>query len=190
MKASRGWYERNFRIFGKLMAKLGFTPNSLTLTSILIALISAYLFSRGKIILGVTFFLLSILTDALDGNTARALGIESKFGLVLDHTADRYTEFLVMLGMAWGNLADFRIIFYAFFGMFMASYVRGKAESQGVSDCTVGIMERKEKLALIIIGSILEMRFENALNLAFLVVGTLSHLTALQRLTYARRNLS
>ncbi len=85
----------------------------------------------------------------------------------------------------------------------MASFIRAKAESMGVDNCSVGIMERKEKLTLLGFASFLEFLNQYQLYpviktwplgapflplaLALLIIGTLSNISALQRLLYAKK---
>jgi CDP-diacylglycerol--glycerol-3-phosphate 3-phosphatidyltransferase/archaetidylinositol phosphate synthase len=79
---------------------------------------------------------------------------------------------------------------FALFGMVMASYVRARAESSGkVASCDVGFAGRPEKMTLLIIGMALQPFLPQLriLQWAVIAVGVLSHITALQRLLYARR---
>jgi phosphatidylglycerophosphate synthase len=81
---------------------------------------------------------------------------------------------------------------FALFGMVMASYVRAKAESAGkVADCTVGLGGRAEKLLLIIAGLLLQALLPSypILTWVLIVVGVMSHVTAVQRLRYARKEI-
>jgi phosphatidylglycerophosphate synthase len=74
--------------------------------------------------------------------------------------------------------------------MVMASYVRARAESSGkVVSCDVGFAGRAEKMTLLIIGMGLQAIFPQVhiLQWAVIAVGVLSHITALQRLLYARQ---
>jgi hypothetical protein len=79
--------------------------------------------------------------------------------------------------------------------------VRAKAESMGVESCSVGIAERKEKLSLLIIGSLLVTWFEDVkipiinetigfLELIVILIGILSHISAIQRIAYAKKLLA
>jgi archaetidylinositol phosphate synthase len=88
-----------------------------------------------------------------------------------------------------GELAESWIVFFCFSGMVMASYVRARIESKGVSAMSVGLMERIQKMTLILIGALLFFLYQDSLNVALLVVGVLSHVTSVQRLLYARREL-
>jgi len=102
--------------------------------------------------------------------------------------------------------------FFSLFGMIMASFTRAKAESVGgMKSCTVGIAERQEKLLLTIAGILLlaipstniwidllspfpplldffgMLDITNILTLCIVIVGFLSHITVVQRLSYAKR---
>ena len=157
---------------GKAIARTGITPNMITGLTVLVALVSAWFFALGDLIIGLLFMILTVVLDMFDGAVARAAGLASKFGATFDHTLDRYAEFLFMLGLMMGpinavmiswwpyNVGDSFIPwfwgFFTLFGMIMASFTRAKAESVGgMESCTVGIAERQEKLILIIAGILL-----------------------------------
>ncbi len=147
---------------GHALAKTGVTPNKITILTVLIALIAAYYFYLGSLLIGLAFMLLTILMDMFDGAVARAADLSSPFGATLDHTLDRYAEFLFMFGLMIGPMfATTKFIpwewgYFTLFGMIMASFTRAKAESVGgMASCTVGIAERQEKLILTIAGILL-----------------------------------
>ena len=157
---------------GKAIARTGITPNMITGLTVLVALVSAWFFALGDLIIGLLFMILTVVLDMFDGAVARAAGLASKFGATFDHTLDRYAEFLFMLGLMMGpinavmiswwpyNVGDSFIPwfwgFFTLFGMIMASFTRAKAESVGgMESCTVGIAERQEKLILTIAGILL-----------------------------------
>jgi len=146
---------------------------------------------------GVFWMLISSLTDMLDGATARAGNIGTVFGGILDHVSDRYGEFFILAGITLSGTVHPGWGLFALFGMIIASYTRAAAESMGkIENCAVGIMGRLEKFILIIIGSILEWYFPVGkwplggwLELALIVVGVTSLITAVQRLVYAKKVL-
>ena len=126
--------------------------------------------------------------DGLDGATARASGKSSGFGTVFDHTIDRYAEFILIGGLLLGGgISNFTAILAAS-GMIMSSYVRAVAESTaGIPDCTVGIAGRAEKLILMFLGFIfLGVSLPKLAEYAFILIGVISHITAIQRLLYTR----
>jgi archaetidylinositol phosphate synthase len=186
----RCWYEENTRGIGGLFAKTGISPNGFTFFSLLASVASCYFFYERDILLGLVFIFAMAFLDMVDGAVARVTDRITRFGGVFDHTVDRYAEFFIILGVTLGNFVDWRISFFSLFGMLMASFVRGKAESiGGLKSCTVGIAERQEKLGLFIIGVIGMYFHEQSLNIALIVVGILSHVTVIQRLEYARKNV-
>ncbi len=161
-------YQRLMMPVGRVIAKTGITPNIITGLTLVIALITAWIFYQGYLLLGLLFLLLAVVMDMFDGAVARAAGLSSKFGATFDHVLDRYAEYLFMLGLMMGPVAvtwpyslggsfiPWFWGFFALFGMVMASFTRAKAESVGgLKSCTVGIAERQEKLLLQIVGILL-----------------------------------
>ncbi len=155
---------------GKALARTGITPNMITGLTVLVALVSAWFFVMGDLLIGLLVMIFTVVLDMFDGAVARAAGLVSKFGATFDHTLDRYAEFLFMLGLMAGPINSVTIPwwpagdtfipwfwgFFTLFGMIMASFTRAKAESVGGMDsCTVGIAERQEKLILQIAGILL-----------------------------------
>jgi phosphatidylglycerophosphate synthase len=126
----------------------------------------------------------------LDGSTARAGNLASPAGTLLDHAVDRYAEFFILLGIMLSGVVASGWAMFALFGMVMASYVRARAEATGkVESCDVGFAGRPEKIALLVVGMGLQQFLDgsHALQWAVIAVGVLSHITAIQRLLYARR---
>ncbi|MDI9619578.1 MAG: CDP-alcohol phosphatidyltransferase family protein [Candidatus Nezhaarchaeota archaeon] len=181
-------YEELVDPIGRSLGKIGVSPNSITVTSALMGGLAGLLFYLKEPLLGVVAIILVGITDMLDGAVARATHRVTKFGGVLDHVLDRYSEFAILLGMSLGGYISSSLAVYTLFGMVMASYTRAKAESLGgLKSCSVGLMERQEKFVLLIVGGLLVAWFEEALNVAAAVCGTLSHITVGQRLLYTYR---
>ncbi|MHA1936148.1 MAG: CDP-alcohol phosphatidyltransferase family protein [Candidatus Thorarchaeota archaeon] len=165
-------YQRVMMPIGKAIARTGITPNMITGLTVLVALVSAWFFAVGDLLVGLLFMILTVVMDMFDGAVARAAGLISKFGATFDHTLDRYAEYLFMLGLMMGPISAITIPwwpyvvgdtfipwfwgFFTLFGMIMASFARAKAESVGgMENCAVGIAERQEKLILTIAGILL-----------------------------------
>ncbi|MHA2373956.1 MAG: CDP-alcohol phosphatidyltransferase family protein [Candidatus Thorarchaeota archaeon] len=165
-------YQRVMMPIGKAIARTGITPNMITGLTVLVALVSAWFFAMGDLLVGLLFMILTVVMDMFDGAVARAAGLVSKFGATFDHTLDRYAEYLFMLGLMIGPISAVTIPwwpyvvgdtfipwfwgFFTLFGMIMASFARAKAESVGgMENCAVGIAERQEKLILTIAGILL-----------------------------------
>jgi len=157
------------RPVGAALAKTGITPNMITGLTVIVAMLSAYVFYLGDLLIGLALMILTVVLDMFDGAVARAANLATPFGATFDHTLDRYAEFFFMLGLMagpttlllipWWSGGTFIPWFWGFFtlfGMIMASFARAKAESVGgMESCTVGIAERQEKLILTIAGILL-----------------------------------
>ncbi|MEW5796910.1 MAG: CDP-alcohol phosphatidyltransferase family protein [Candidatus Zixiibacteriota bacterium] len=193
----REWYERTSLVLGKVCLRLGLKPNFLTAISLVCAIVSGVYFWRNEMIWGVVWMLLTSLTDMLDGSTARAGNLGTVYGGILDHVSDRYGEFFILAGIAMSGAVHPGWGLFALFGMLIASYTRAAAESLGkMENCAVGIMGRLEKFVIIMVGSILEHFLPTGswpkgrwLELALIIVGVTSVITAIQRLAFARKVL-
>ena len=119
----------------------------------------------------------------LDGRVARLRGRETKFGAYLDSTMDRYSDMLLYLGLLvlYARLERtglMVLVWVAAFGSFMTSYARARAESL-IPRCPVGLMERPERVVLVIAGAIL-----NKMVAVLWIIAVLSNVTAIQRVVY------
>jgi len=128
--------------------------------------------------------LLASVFDMLDGRVARRRGRETSFGAFLDSTMDRYSDMLLYMGLLilYARLDRtplMVLVWVAAFGSFMTSYARARAESL-VPSCTVGFLERPERLGLLILGAV-----ANHMIAALWVIAVLSNIAAIQRVAYA-----
>lgn len=181
----RAQYQRAISPLGRRLANMGFSPNMMTVLSLVISGCSAYWYAIQQPLLGAAFIILTGVFDMFDGAIARATGKTTKFGATLDHVTDRYAEFLIVFGIIEGGFTPWYWGLFALFGMIMASFTRAKAESVGgLTSCTVGIAERQEKLLIIIVSSLLHSLINEVLLYGVILVGILSHVTVLQRLHY------
>ncbi|WP_448336820.1 CDP-alcohol phosphatidyltransferase family protein [Chloroflexus aurantiacus] len=188
----RQLYEQVSLPLGHVCSRLGIHPNILTYLSLLFSVLAGYLLSQREFWWGIVVILLMGFADVLDGATARASGMASEYGTVLDHVTDRYAEAFVMGGLMLSGVVAPVWALFAIFGMVMASYVRARAEATGkLASCNVGFAGRQEKLGLLLIGLILMPFFPDrpVLEWAVIAVGIASHITAVQRLLYTRQML-
>jgi phosphatidylglycerophosphate synthase len=186
----RKGYEQATIPLGRFCLRVGLTPDALTLISLCMGGVAAYAIAQRAFVAGVALILLMTSADVLDGATARAGGTSNPAGMLFDHVVDRYAEFFILLGIMLSGAATPGWSMFALFGMVMASYVRARAEASGkVASCDVGFAGRAEKITLLSIGMLLEQALPavGVLQWAVVAVGVLSHITALQRLLYARR---
>ena len=190
-------YERYSLALGKVCFKMGLRPNFITIVSMISAMVAGIFFWRAEFFWGVVFIIVTSITDMLDGSTARAGNLGTVFGGFFDHVSDRYGEFFILAGITLSGAVHPGWGLFALFGMLIASYTRAAAESIGkIENCAVGIMGRMEKFLVIIGGSIIEIYFPTGtfpkggwLELALIIVGVTSVITAIQRLVYTKKVL-
>ena len=127
--------------------------------------------------------LVASVFDMLDGRVARLRGRETKFGAYLDSTMDRYSDMVLYMGLLIlyarvDKTPHMVLVWVAAFGSFMTSYARARAESL-VPRCTVGFMERPERIVLLIIGLL-----TNKVVAVLWAIAVLANVTALQRVVF------
>lgn len=105
-------------LIARASQRLGLTPNSITLLSMVCGVLSGYFFSKldsRTLIIGAVLLEMMILLDCADGQLARMSGRSSSFGKTLDGLADFTTHLSIYYGLAYGLY--FRQNHYYFFIM-------------------------------------------------------------------------
>ncbi|WP_046244161.1 DUF4833 domain-containing protein [Hymenobacter terrenus] len=149
--------------FVRLLIKVGFTPNGVTLTGLLLNIGVAALFivggedgNRGDLRYvgwGGALILFAGLFDMLDGQVARLGNMKSDYGALFDSVLDRYSELFTFLGICYYLVAHHYFLsslfaFIALIGSMMVSYTRARAEGLGI-ECKGGLMQRPERVVLL-----------------------------------------
>ena len=149
--------------FVRLLIRLGFTPNAVTLTGFALNVGVAVLFvvggeegNRGDLRYvgwGGALILFAGLFDMLDGQVARLGNMKSTYGALFDSVLDRYSELFTFLGICYYLVAHHYLLsslfaFIALIGSMMVSYTRARAEGLGV-ECKGGLMQRPERVVLL-----------------------------------------
>lgn len=173
-----------------LLVKLQVSPNVITLVGTIGISASAILFfPDGDFLVGTLFILVFIFSDLLDGTVARISGVSNPIGPFLDSTMDRVTD-----AALFGSL----VIYYAnqdstllgpaivtAFATQLISYIRAKAESQGIP-MKVGIAERPERIIILLVGTgFTGLGLSFAIDVAIITLTILTIITVLQRLVAA-----
>jgi soluble lytic murein transglycosylase len=169
-----------------LYRHLHLRPNHLTLIGLGVSLLATAAFIGARIRAGGVLLILAGLCDFFDGSLARASGQVSTFGAFLDSVIDRYSDLVVLLGIVvlYAHMSQMRgaiVAMAGLIGSMMVSYTKARAESIGVR-CTVGIMERPERMICLIAGALLDL-----LEPALWVLAVLANLTAVQRIAFTWR---
>jgi len=165
-----------------IVKRIPLGPNALTILGFLITF-AASLTIPYNLRLGGVLILLGGIFDALDGVVARTKGMTSKFGAFLDSVLDRYSDAFIFLSLSYylaaaRNHTGAFLALGALVGALLISYARARAEGIGES-CHTGIMERPERLILLIIATL-----TGWIVPILWVMLILTHFTVLQRVLY------
>jgi len=181
------------------LARPSVSPNVVSLTSLAVSLVTGAFYAFGAFFEGGIVLLLSGFLDTIDGTIARLTGQSTRFGALLDSTLDRYADFFVFAGFLiyYQNHWMFYVIILAILGSFMVSYVKARAESLGGTR-VVGLMQRPERVLLIVAGSILTVPAswyaprcqDMPVVVAWCLLAVPTNTTALRRLLTAKGDLS
>src|SRR5215213_6115226 len=141
------------------LARAGATPDMVTITGTVGAVVSAVvLIGTGHLFWGAFAVTVFVLLDMLDGALARARGGGSVFGAVLDSTGDRAADAAIFGALVWwfAGAGDNRLLVLLalvclVLGV-LTSYIKARAEGVGLS-ADVGIVERTERLILVLVGT-------------------------------------
>jgi CDP-diacylglycerol---glycerol-3-phosphate 3-phosphatidyltransferase len=161
-------------------------PNHLTMVGLVVSILAAWALAQGQLRIGAVLLALAGLFDFFDGSLARLANSVSTFGAFLDSVADRYSDLVVLLGVVlyYHRAIDTTGVFLtmvALVGTIMTSYTKARAQSIGVA-CDIGLIERPERLIVLIAGATF-----NVLTPAMIALALLTNVTALQRILYMRR---
>ena len=200
-------YLRIISPLGNILARFGVHPNALSIAGLVLSIAAGFVYSTGSFFWAAWAVVLSGTCDALDGGLARETRTSSNFGAFFDSALDRYSDSFILMGLAWyfaggprfieaqGQAIDavqspWAVIFaiMAMLGSFMVSYTRARAEGLGI-DCKVGLMQRPERITLLVMGSLLGAIPVIGLILmkcTLLVLAIVSNFTAIHRIIYIR----
>jgi phosphatidylglycerophosphate synthase len=171
----------------KPLAKhIPFSPNFLTITGFLLTTLAAIILTV-NLKLGGVLIALGGIFDMLDGIVARTTGRQTKFGAFLDSVLDRYSDAFLFLSLAYylAARADHGGAFLSLgtlVGALLVSYTRARAEGLGES-CHIGIMERPERILLLIFATI-----TGWIVPVLWILFVLTHITVIQRIFHVRKS--
>jgi CDP-diacylglycerol--glycerol-3-phosphate 3-phosphatidyltransferase len=195
MRLLPGWLvsggERFRGRIARPLARLGVSPNLLTVSSFVCGAGAGAAFAFDRIFVAWILVVLSGLLDMIDGRVAELSGRTSRFGAILDSTLDRYAEFALFGGLVWrfrsGGIALLAAL--ALTGSIMASYTRARAEGLGV-ECREGLAQRPERFAAVGTAAFFGFAFhifDIAMAAALGAIALFANITAVQRVLCVRR---
>ena len=152
----------------KGLIKIGFTPNLVTVTGLILNIGVAIIFIKGAeqgnrgdlsyVGWAGALILFAGLFDMLDGQVARLGNMSSTFGALFDSVLDRYSELVMFLGICYYLVAHHYFFsslaaFIALIGSMMISYTRARSEGLGIQN-KGGLMQRPERVILIAVSAL------------------------------------
>ena len=173
------------RSIARPLAAVGVSPDSLTLAGLASGALAGLALGLGWPRLALTWALVAVLADWLDGPLARTQARESPEGSLLDAVADRCVEGALLVGLAgyFPRLASACLLL-----SLLISYIKartGLVVSLDNSDWP-GWGDRADRVCLLLlaIAALPSLRLASYWLLALLLVSTVG---CLQRLAHARR---
>ncbi len=109
----------------RVLARLGVTPNIVTLLSLLVTLLAVHvLVTSDQLDLAIGLVVLSWVLDGFDGSLARLTDTTSKSGALLDRLVDRVTVYALFAALAATERVEPIIALTALFLFMLIDYVR------------------------------------------------------------------
>jgi CDP-diacylglycerol--glycerol-3-phosphate 3-phosphatidyltransferase len=172
-----------------VLARLGVTPNMLTVAQLLGGIGAAVLIAEGELAWGGVAILAAAALDAFDGTLARTTGRVTRFGGVFDSTVDRLFEGVVMGGLLWyylelGLRDESMLVFVAAVGSLSVSYVRARAEVERIQ-LYDGLFTRAVRVIVLAAGLVV-----GEVVIVLWVLAVMTVFTTLQRLFVTYQKLS
>src|ERR1700726_3016991 len=165
------------------LAVSGIPPNVISWCALVLNLWAGILFAAGRFAAAGGTMLLAGLCDLLDGPVARRQNRVSLFGGFLDSILDRYADLILFLGILVYYARVNRFMYAvlagaAMAGAVMVSYAKARAESL-VPKAEVGFWDRPERLALMILGAVV-----NRMPIALWILAIGPNLTVIHRIVH------
>jgi CDP-diacylglycerol--glycerol-3-phosphate 3-phosphatidyltransferase len=176
-----------YKALSKVFGKRG-NPNFFTIMGLFATLIASAFILKDLWVAAGLMIILSGLLDLFDGVLARELERVTCFGGFLDSVLDRYSDLLLLLAILIyylknENSALVILTSVVAIGTVLIPYVRAKAESLQVP-CSVGLMERAERIILLSAGALFQWMVP-----ILWILAILTHFTVFHRIYYVWKKL-
>jgi archaetidylinositol phosphate synthase len=192
---------------GKAFARAGFTPNQISLLSLVLGVAAMLLFATRSFPLGSLVLLASAVLDLVDGHVSRIQDSGTRFGAVFDWIVDKYVDALALLGVGISGIpiitrivpapaiADPAVVMVAILGSMMNTFIKPVVYAEvGFADRHhgkiddplegVGFFGRPETLLVLIAGG-----FTGLIWVSVIIIAAATNLSAIERIIYLRGHL-
>jgi phosphatidylglycerophosphate synthase len=163
-----------------LAKRISIHPNIITVTGFVVTTFAAIVLTK-NLFLGGVLILIGGVFDMLDGVIARVNNRTTSFGAFLDSVLDRYSDSFLLIGFSWyffihNAPLGMSLSVGTLVGSLIISYTRARAEGLG-KNCHTGIMERPERIILMIFGALTGLVLP-----VMWVLFVFTHVTVIQRI--------
>ncbi|MFX1417841.1 MAG: CDP-alcohol phosphatidyltransferase family protein [Promethearchaeota archaeon] len=148
----------------EFLIRHNFTPNKISYIGFILSLSASLIIAIFGLYFSLWFswiipFIMGIAgaMDLFDGEVARRTNKETQAGAFLDSNLDRLSDAIFVLGLVYGGMLDFLLGYIILFLVIMISYIRSRAENEGVNMKGVGFMERAERILFLLFVIIVEL---------------------------------
>ena len=170
------------------LTHMNFKPWMVSLLGLIIVTIAAVILMIGtstlNILLSVSLFLLGGFMDALDGSLARLQNRVSRWGGFYDSIIDRITEIIYVFGLTYSQIISSYPAYIYITTSILISYTRARGEALGVTMHGVGLMERAERILILVLAIILWVYIRFNLDILIFILILLNIATFIQRIFY------
>ena len=178
---ARKWGSTVIQPIALFLARIGLTPNVITVLGFFLTAAVAVVLATGQTQLAGVLLIFTLAFDAVDGTLARLTGMTSRFGAFLDSTLDRWAEVALYMALVWlflenGQDKGVLLAAAAMGTSLLVSYTRARAEGVGIQ-CKEGLLTRFERMVILIAGLIF-----NQIIWALAIIAILAGFTAVQRI--------
>ena len=128
------WRARLQQWLAPLAVRCPFSPNSITISALILNVIAAALFYLGGrdprlFLAGIVVVIIAGLADSFDGTVARLQGKVSRYGDFLDHFCDRLSDLLLLAGWLIGNGVRIELTMLATIAVMLNGYLGTQIEA-------------------------------------------------------------
>lgn len=117
------WRARLHRWFEPMARRCPLSPNTISIVALLLNATAAWLFYERHFLFALVFVIVGGLADAFDGIVARVQEKSSRYGDFLDHTCDRVSDLLLVIGWLLGNRVRIEIAMAVVLAVMLNGYI-------------------------------------------------------------------
>ena len=139
--------------------------------------------------MSVILFALGGFMDAVDGALARVQDRVSRWGAFYDSFLDRVTEIIYVLALYLSGIISPLSSYLYIVTSLLISYTRARAEAISINLSGVGIMERAERILILLIGLLIWSVTKYNIEILMLILIILNTVTILQRILIVKKRI-